>query len=114
MKGGNVVTNFYTTRNEPLFTLKQLSELSDMSPKIIRQWIDNDELSAYITIYLHPNGRRLFKLGIPNAEDVLVKTNPNTYTTELVKETTHLKMIRRDTIAWQSEPIRESWEGDTE
>lgn len=66
---------YYTHDGEPLYALTELARLSNISPKILRKWLDNGDMINFITTYVDPESLHqpsptcYYKLGLPAEED---------------------------------------------
>lgn len=56
---------YFTTWGEPLYTIKDLSQKSNVTIGVLKEWFEAGDLQSFITIYESESGRRLYRWGAP-------------------------------------------------
>ena len=54
-----------TKFGEPLYNIQQLSEVSDIPIRTLKEWFEVGDLASFITTYEAPSGRRYYRWGAP-------------------------------------------------
>ena len=100
---------YYTPYGDPLFSLADLSRMSGATTKQIRPWIENGELTSFITAYVDEESQiKYYKLGQPYPEDRLIDGSQVYYTIQRQKERPEWAIRRRDEMTYQYRRLDEN------
>lgn len=71
---------------ETYYTLTELSEVSEVSVRVLRKWFNDGDLVYYITMYVSDSGYSYYKMGLPSEDDVLLEGHGFKYKLPHVRE----------------------------
>lgn len=59
-------------KDEELLRISDVSEISGVHIRTLQRWINDGELTNFLTVYKSPRGIHYFRLGVPFPDDELV------------------------------------------
>ena len=59
-------------KDEELLRISDVSEISGVHIRTLQRWINDGELTNFLTVYKSPRGIHYFRLGVPYPDDELV------------------------------------------
>lgn len=94
---------YYTPKGDPLFSLTDLSNLSGITTRQIRKWIESGDLKPFITAYIDRETKiKYYHIGPNDPDDELVDGSLVYYWIDRQNERPEWSIKRRDAMTYQN------------